>query len=158
MGHQIRRAEARDANDISRVIVRALRETNARDYAPEIIARLERSFTPSAVAQQIARRDVFVALIDDRIVGTASLEGQVIQTVFVSPEVQGRGVGRLLMQVVEATARAHQVAVLRLSSSITAETFYAGLGFKAVGDAFYGDERTIVMEQTLLPAAGSSRA
>ncbi|HEY8336112.1 MAG TPA: GNAT family N-acetyltransferase [Tardiphaga sp.] len=153
MGHQVRRAEAGDANDISQVIVRALRETNARDYAPEIIARLERSFTPSAVEQQIERRDVFVGLIDDRIVGTASLEGQVIQTVFVSPDAQGRGVGRLLMQAVEATARERQVAVLHLSSSITAETFYAGLGFRAVRDAFYGDERSIVMERILSPTA-----
>ena len=120
MGHQVRRAEGRDASDISDLIVRALRETNARDYAPEIIVRLEQSFTPSAVEQQIARRDVFVGLVDERIVGTASLEGQVVHTVFVSPDVQGRGVGRQLMQAVEAIARERQVAVLNLSSSITA--------------------------------------
>ncbi len=76
-----------------------------------------------------------------------------IQTVFVSPDAQGRGVGRLLMQAVEATARERQVAVLHLSSSITAETFYAGLGFRAVRDAFYGDERSIVMERILSPTA-----
>jgi hypothetical protein len=38
-----------DADAISEVIVQALTETNSRDYAPEIIARLTRSFTPDAV-------------------------------------------------------------------------------------------------------------
>ena len=149
MRRQVRRADASDANDISQVIIRALRETNARDYAAEIIARLERSFTPSAVEQQIKRRDVFVGLIDGRVVGTASLEGQVIHTVFVSPDVQGRGVGRLLMQAVEATARERDIQLLRLNSSISAELFYARLGYAVVRDSFYGDERTIVMERML---------
>jgi N-acetylglutamate synthase-like GNAT family acetyltransferase len=149
---QVRPAGAGDANDISHVIIRALRETNARDYTPEIIARVELSFSPSAVQQLIEQRDVLVGLIDHRIVGTASLDGQTVRTLFVSPDVQGRGMGRLLMQVVEATARARHIAILRVSSTVTAEAFYARLGFTAVREKFYGDERTIVMERILSPA------
>jgi hypothetical protein len=42
--------------------------------------------------------------------------------------------------------------VLRVSSSVTAEAFYAWLGFTVVHETFYGDERTIVMERVLSPA------
>jgi hypothetical protein len=33
--------------------------------------------------------------------------------------------------------------------AITAESFYAWLGFKAVRDNYFGDERTITMERSL---------
>jgi hypothetical protein len=37
--------------------------------------------------------------------------------------------------------------LLAVASSVTAETFHARLGFKAVRDSYYGDERTIIMER-----------
>ncbi len=52
----IRPALADDADDISAVILRPLRETNARDYADEIIERIAHSFSPDAVRQLIGQR------------------------------------------------------------------------------------------------------
>ena len=42
----IRPALEDDADEISAVILRALRETNAKHYVNEIIERIERSFSP----------------------------------------------------------------------------------------------------------------
>ena len=53
------------------------------------------------------------------------------------------------MAEIERIARTNSIAVLTVPSSITAEPFYAKIGFKAVGDSYYGDERTITMERTL---------
>jgi N-acetylglutamate synthase-like GNAT family acetyltransferase len=145
----IRPALEDDADGISSVILRALRETNAKDYADEIIARVERSFGPDAVRKLIGNRTVFVATLGSRIVGTASLDGSVVRTVFVAPDVQARGIGKLLMAAIERTARERSIAALTVPSSVTAETFYAKLGFKAVRDSYHGDERTIVMERLL---------
>ncbi|MBR0691049.1 GNAT family N-acetyltransferase [Bradyrhizobium manausense] len=145
----IRPALADDAADISAVILRALRETNAKDYTDEIIARVEQSFGRDAVRALIAKRTVFVASIGGRVVGTASLDGSVVRTVFVAPDVQARGIGRLLMAEIERIARERNIAVLTVPSSVTAETFYARLGFKAVRDSYHGDERTIITERAL---------
>jgi N-acetylglutamate synthase-like GNAT family acetyltransferase len=145
----VRAACAADAEDISRVILRALRETNAKDYSPDVIARVEQSFSPAALANLMSQRKVFVATIEQQIVGTASLDGKVVRTLFVTPEMQGHGVGKLLMAVVERTAREDGVEVLAVPSSVTAEQFYLKLGFKAVRDSYHGEERTIVMERTL---------
>jgi N-acetylglutamate synthase-like GNAT family acetyltransferase len=145
----IRPALADDAADISAVILRALRETNAKDYADEIIAKVEQSFSPDAVRALIAKRSVFVATIGNRVVGTASLDGSVVRTVFVAPDQQTRGIGKLLMAQVEHIARARNISALTVPSSVTAETFYARLGFKAVRDSYHGDERTIIMERSL---------
>ncbi|MCA6121600.1 GNAT family N-acetyltransferase [Bradyrhizobium sp. WSM 1704] len=145
----IRTAREEDADEISAVILRTLREINAKDYAREIIKRIESSFSPSAVLELISKRTVFVAAIGGRVVGTASLDGSVVRTVFVSPDVQSRGIGKLLMAEVERTARQRKIDRLAVPSSISAETFYAQLGFKAVRDSYFGKERTIIMERSL---------
>lgn len=145
----IRSAVVDDADEISAIILRALRETNAKDYTDEIIERVERSFSPSAVLQLVGRRTVFVATVGGRVVGTASLDESVVRTVFVVPDAQAQGIGKLLMAEVERTARERNIPLLTVPSSVTAEPFYARLGFKAVRDSCYGDERTIIMERSL---------
>ncbi|WP_298243103.1 GNAT family N-acetyltransferase [uncultured Bradyrhizobium sp.] len=145
----IRPAREDDADGISEVIVRALRETNAKDYTDAIIERIERSFGPDSVRQLIGQRTVFVAAVGSRIVGTAGLDGSVVRTVFVAPDAQARGIGKRLMAEVERVARERNIPALTLSSSVTAEIFYARLGFRVVRDSYHGDERTIVMEREL---------
>jgi N-acetylglutamate synthase-like GNAT family acetyltransferase len=147
--HDIRRASPDDAPAISEIILAALRETNARDYAPQIIARVEESFTPSRVEELIRTRKVLVALAGERIIGTASLEGEWIRTVFVAPDAQGKGVGRRLMARIEDLARHAGLATLQVPATVTAERFYSKLGFKVVRDSYHGDERTIIMERRL---------
>ena len=145
----IRSAREDDADEISAVILRTLRETNAKDYAREIIERVEHSFSPSPVLQLIGKRTVFVAATGSRVVGTASLDGSVVRTVFVAPDVQARGIGKLLMAEIEHTARERNIHTLAVPSSLSAETFYVQLGYKAVRDSYYGEERTIIMERLL---------
>lgn len=53
------------------------------------------------------------------------------------------------MAEIERTARERNIASLTVPSSVTAETFYARLGFHAVRDSYHGDERTIIMERSL---------
>lgn len=142
-------ARADDADEISGVILAALRESNARDYSRDVIERVERSFGPAAVAELMARRTVFVAMDAEQLVGTASLDGRVVRTVFVRPDAQGQGVGTRLMAEIEQTARDRGVEILAVPSSVTAESFYARLGFTAVRDSYHGEERTIVMERSL---------
>jgi hypothetical protein len=82
----IRPADLADAGAISQVVVSALQSTNAKDYTPEIIGRVAENFSPASIAALMARRDVFVALEGSRIVGTASLDGKVVRSVFVAPD------------------------------------------------------------------------
>lgn len=138
-----------DAGAISQVIVAALRETNAKDYAPEIIARLENNFSPAAVRGLIRKQKMFVAVLGQQIVGTAGLDGSMVRSFFVAPDAQGTGIGSRLMAEVENAARQAGITTLMLQSSMTAEQFYVKLGFKALRDSYDGDERTIIMERDM---------
>lgn len=151
MDCRIRAAHPDDAPAVSDVIRAALRETNARDYTASVIEQLEQSFSLDCVRDMIGTRQAFVAVAGSRIVGTAGLDGDVVRTVFVAPDVQGCGVGRLLMAEVERASREAGVETLTVPSSVTAESFYAKLGFRAVRSTFHETALTIIMERSLTP-------
>lgn len=153
----VRPATAEDAVAISRVVIAALRDSNARDYPPEVIAQVEHSFAPQAISALLAKRKVYVACLGEALVGTAGLDGDVVRSVFVDPAHQGGGIGRQLMEVIHATAASAGVRALRVPSSITAQTFYAALGYQKLREEFHGAERTIVMEKRLEDDSSSCR-
>lgn len=145
----VRSATNKDAAAISRVVLAALRESNSQDYPPDVIAQVERSFAPETVIAQLAKRRVFVALLGENIIGTAALDRDVVRSVFVDPAHQKGGIGRHLMDVIHGSAALAGIGVVRVPASITAEKFYAALGYQKVRDEFHGAERTIVMEKQL---------
>ena len=147
----VRAARAEDAAAISKVIIAALRESNALDYPPEVIAQVAQNFAAPQVLALMSQRQVYVAIHDQVVVGTASLDQQVIRSVFIAPEQQGKGIGKLLMARIESVAATHGLKELRVPSSITAEGFYALLGFQKVRDEFHGAERTVIMLKHLAP-------
>lgn len=149
MDCSIRLATAEDAEVISRVVISALRQSNAGDYPPDVIAQVEQSFSAPAVASLMGKRQVYVATIDQQVVATASLDGAVVRTVFVAPQHQGFGIGRQLMDAIHQAAVFANLEALHVPSSITAEGFYASLGFEKVRDEFHGAERTIIMRRAL---------
>ena len=149
MDCQIRNATSDNAAAISQVVVSALRESNAHDYPPDIIERVEQSFSPQAILNLLTQRQIYVATVDTHVVATASLDRDIVRSVFVAPSYQGAGIGRQLMAMIQLVAANEGVSLLRVPSSITAEGFYASLGFKQVRDEFRGAERTIIMEKRL---------
>ncbi|PYC37082.1 hypothetical protein DMX05_19655 [Pseudomonas soli] len=147
---QIRRAQREDAEAISRIVITALRESNSQDYPAEVIAQVEQSFSPAAVSALLDSRMVFVAVNQNELLGTASLDGEVVRTVFVAPIHHRTGVGKRLMEAVHAAAIRAGVTALSVPSSITAQGFYARLGYRKLRDEFHGVERTIVLEKSTL--------
>ena len=145
----IRNATNADALAISRIIIGTLRESNALDYSSAIIDQVESSFSPSAILDVLTRRQVLVATTDSHIVATASLDQDVVRSVFVDPTWQGKGIGRQLMAMIQSIAIKDGVSLLRVPSSITAQGFYAALGFKKILDEFHQSELTIIMAKTL---------
>ena len=104
MASVIRAATVLDAEGISRVILAALRHSNAADYDAATLARVARSFTPQAVVALLDRRVVWVALEGGLIVATAGLEKDVVRSVFVDPTYQRRGIGEQMMGCIEQEA------------------------------------------------------
>lgn len=149
MEDQIRIATGEDAAMISELIVNTLRESNGHDYSPDVIEQVQRSFSPQAILDLLGKRQVYVATFNQHIVATASLDQDVVRSVFVAPGCQGKGLGKRLMEKLESVAVSQGFTKLHVPSSITAEGFYQSLGFDRVRDEYHGTERTIIMQKLL---------
>ncbi|MGK5557985.1 GNAT family N-acetyltransferase [Actinomadura kijaniata] len=141
---QIRPLHPADAPAVAAIARRCLLEVNARDYPPEIVDALCAHNTAERFLEAADRRRIFVASLAGsegvRVVGTVSLEGNEVSSLFVDPEVHGRGVGRLLMEHAEREVAAGGHVRVELNASVTARRFYAGLGYVDLGvwDAGFG--------------------
>jgi ribosomal protein S18 acetylase RimI-like enzyme len=144
----IRRATAADAKAVHKIVLLALREINARDYPPSVIDRLVLTL-PDKVAANLETWGAFVAIVDGRVVGTGSLNGQTVSSVYVHPDYQGRGIATKLMDAVENVAHAQSQVTLSVQSSVTAKPFYEKRGFKIVREGFFGEEPTILMSKDI---------
>jgi GNAT superfamily N-acetyltransferase len=93
---------------------------------------------------------MYVAVEDERILGTVSLKDNVILALFVNPKFHSKGIGTELMNYVESTARKRDYKQVNVGSSVTAYEFYRKRGYKKVRDEYspqYG--QGIVMEKSL---------
>ncbi len=97
----------------------------------------------------LQQRLVFVALLGDEIVGTGALDGNAVRSLFIAPLQQRKGIGQALMTRIEKVALERGIEALLIPSSLTAESFYAHLGYRVVREQLHGEERTLIMIKTL---------
>jgi GNAT superfamily N-acetyltransferase len=126
---EIRSLRAGESPAVSGVIVQCLREVNSHDYPNDVIARMCAHFSPERISQLAEERQVFVAVENETVVGTVSRDGNKVFTMFVQPGMIGRGVGRRLMQHIEALAAGEGYDFMETGASITAHGFYQRLGY-----------------------------
>lgn len=132
----IRRFRDGDAAGVSALIATTLRTTNIRDYSSEYIEALIRTLPPEAIVERAKWMHLYVALDGERIIGSGgigpywgSADVSSLFTIFVSPEFQGRGVGRRIVEVLEADEFALRAKRIEVPASITAVPFYQKLGY-----------------------------
>ncbi len=127
--------EARAFLEVQRAAVRAIA---AKDYSP---AEIE-AWAPLPVTEddiELVHKNGLnshrlVAEAEGRIVGAGALVTQnaELSACYVVPEAARKGVGSALVREIERTARQQGLTFLQLDSSVTAEPFYASLGYRVI--------------------------
>ena len=129
----IRPFEPRDADAVSALIGRTMRESNSRDYSLDRLQPLIDYFAPEKVRLLGQERVCLVAESDQQLVGTAALDGIELATFFVLPEYQGQGIGARLLAAIEQRARALGITHITVDASLTGAAFYARMGYRRTG-------------------------
>jgi [ribosomal protein S18]-alanine N-acetyltransferase len=106
-------------------------------------------------------REVYVAQLDDRIVGGVIIEMMgsftgYIKSICVSPDYRGRGIGGLLMEYAEARIFREKPNVFLCVSDFNhdAQRFYEALGYGVVGvldDFLVSGSGEVLMRKTIAP-------
>ncbi len=129
---RVRKFKKEDAKKVSNLIRRCLLEVNIKDYSKKIMDRMVKHFAPSQIIKNSKERIVFVAVENDKILGTASIKENIILTVFVNPNIHNKGIGSKLMNKVENLAKKNGYKTVKLPSSLTSFEFYKKRGYKKI--------------------------
>ncbi|MBD3328633.1 GNAT family N-acetyltransferase [Candidatus Peregrinibacteria bacterium] len=146
---RIRKFRQRDAQELSALICNTLRLINIRDYSEETIEKMCIHFSPEKLTKIAKDRVCFVAVNENRIIGTASLKDNIILTVFVDAEIQGKGIGSKLINKVENLALKNGYKKVKVPSSLTSVKFYEKLGYSQVEQTDSDFGKNIIMEKCL---------
>jgi putative acetyltransferase len=126
----IRRATPADAEQITPVHVASIRTLCAKDYRQEQIDAWAGWKSPDKYRAAMAAGEVFfVAEVEGHVVGFAVLHDDEVKAVYIHPDHVGHGLGRRLLDAVEAEARNRGVERLQLTSTLTSVGFYAACGY-----------------------------
>jgi GNAT superfamily N-acetyltransferase len=109
----------------------------------------ERGVTPESMAEMLAREDSRTWVVDEpegiRGFSTADLKSGSVFAVFVSPDAEGRGYGRALLEAAEAWLFAGGWNTISLQTGEEpdnrAHAFYRASGWELSGPADHGDVR-----------------
>jgi GNAT superfamily N-acetyltransferase len=127
-----RAARFEDVAEALRLIERAV-ERGCRDhYGPAERRAVVLAYAHHMFVEVPGPFDTVVAHLDGRLVGVAQLDPATarLRALFIDAEVQGAGLGRVLLADVEARAARHGCARLHGAMSLNAVPFYAKAGFR----------------------------
>jgi len=77
---------------------------------------------------------------DDQIIGTGTLVDDHVMRVFVKPECQKLGFGKIIMRNLEAKALSQGISVVELDASLPSKKFYDLLGYVTLEETFLAVE------------------
>jgi len=133
---EIRKFQPEDAAATARVITDALRISNAKDYPPEYIEYNIATHTPEVLIQRANEGHMYVVCDGSKIVGCGTIAPywgsqteSILLTIFVQPEYQGKGVGRLIINTLEQDEYFLRAERVEIPASITGVEFYKKMGY-----------------------------
>ena len=127
----IRRFEEKDAVEVSNLIAQTLRTTNIKDYSSEYIENDVKILSPEYIIERSKWTHFYVVCERNRIVGCGAIgpywgkeDESSLFTIFVLPEYQGKGIGRSIIETLEADEYFLRAKRIEIPASITACEFY----------------------------------
>ena len=132
----VRRFTEKDAEAVSRLIVRNFLEVNSKDYGIAAMKKLAKTYNSEKVLNIASYAHMYVFEWNDEIVGTGSISSfwgskteSILLTIFVLPEYHGKGIGRTIIRTLENDELYIRADRVEIPASITGVEFYRKFGY-----------------------------
>ena len=132
----VRRYQEQDVEAIVDLIRRNFLEVNVKDYGEEAMKVLAAHHDVDWFKGVASYANVYVFCIDDEVTGVGaissfwgSLTESILLTIFVRPELHGKGIGRFIIQTLEQDELFKRAERVEIPASITAVEFYKKQGY-----------------------------
>ena len=151
----VRRIEDSDAKAVSDLIRKTISISNKKDYPEDIMDQLIEIETPEHVLERASWTHFYVVLEGDDIIGCGAIgpywgkeDESSLFTIFVDPDKQGKGIGRLIVNTLENDEFFLRAKRIEIPASITGVPFYLKMGYHYKdGIAEPDEEHLIRMEK-----------
>ena len=147
---RIRRFTENDAENVSAMIIHTIKTTNSKDYSKEAINTLEKQLLPSHILERAGWTHFYVVEENDTIIGCGAIgpywgseTESSLFTIFVLPEYQGKGIGRMIIEMLERDEYFLRAKRIEVPASITAVNFYRKLGYDYKNGVDHPDEEQL---------------
>ena len=132
----VRRFQAEDAEEVKNLIVCNFLEVNSKDYGIDAMQKLAEVYDVEKVLQIASYAHMYVFELDNQIVGVGAISSfwgseteSILLTIFVLPELHGKGIGRIIIQTLEQDELFIRASRIEIPASITATEFYRKFGY-----------------------------
>lgn len=133
---EIRRFRPEDAVPAAQVVTTTLRISNAKDYPPEYIEYNIATHSPEVLLRRAEEGHMYVVCDGGRVIGCGAIAPywgseteSILLTIFVLPEYQGKGVGKLIIRTLEEDEYFLRAERVEIPASITGAEFYRRMGY-----------------------------
>ena len=147
----LRRFRNGDEFAVSDVICTTLAISNRKDYSPGFIEENIRSHSPEVIAARAEEAHFYVATDGETIIGCGGITGywgsteeSYLVSIFVLPDYQGKGIGRRIVETLEADEYFRRAWRTEVGSSLTAVSFYRRMGYELKNGITGTDEYGVV--------------
>ena len=147
----VRRFEPKDAEKVSELVVTTLRTTNIKDYSLEYIENDVKNLQPQNILERANWMHFYVVCDAEKIVGCGAIgpywdkeDESSLFTIFVLPDYQGKGVGRLIIETLEKDEFFLRAKRVEIPASITATPFYLKRGYNYKNGITLPDEEGLL--------------
>ena len=136
-GLLLRRFRESDLDEVHELVRATIETSYAAVYPPAAVAFFHNFHRRETVLSDAAGGQTVVVFSADALVATGTRVGEDVRRVFVCPDCQRRGIGRLMMAELETEAKENGVDRVALSASLPALEFYLRLGYEVVSEVDY---------------------
>ena len=104
----IRRFLSDDAEEVSKMIAKTLREVNIKDYTRQYIENFIQKIQAENIIERASWTHFYVVLDENQIIGSGAIgpyrdyeDESCLFTIFVQPEYHGKGIGKKIIETLE---------------------------------------------------------
>lgn len=134
---EVRRFKTEDAPAVAAFVAQTLRESNRQDYSAAYIEADVRQLSATFFIEKAKQTHFYVVCDQDQIIGTGAIGSYwgsqtefSLFDIFVLPNYQGRGIGRLIIETLEQDTYFRQAERIEIPASITGVEFYRHMGYE----------------------------
>ncbi|MDD9952855.1 MAG: GNAT family N-acetyltransferase [Candidatus Woesearchaeota archaeon] len=127
---RIRKYRDEDAAAIARLHRGTVLHVNKNDYSKRAIRAWLKRTTAANIRASAAKRNRFVAIQQEKVVGVAGITDNEIRGMYVHKDHQREGIGSKLLKRIEQEAQKNSVKTLHVKSSPYAVPFYKKHSYK----------------------------